>query len=199
METSQNALATTSNKPQLVISKKTLAPAALSLAVRDAGIVTVRQSIESDFPSINKIVKTIGFEETASVIVLQIVRLEAVMNLTKPLPPESIAEIASTVIDVCLESGININAADIDIVFRRAMKGEYGRFYGSIGMQDIVGWFNSYISEKAGEYVQIRMNESQEYNTHKPRANEFGRTYDIQRHKEAFKDYVDNLKSKENE
>ena len=195
----QNAPATISNKPQFVISEKTLAPAALSMAVRDAKIVTVRQSIESGFPSINKIVKTIGFKETASVIVMQIVRLETLLNLTKPLPPESLAEIASTVVDVCLESGININAADIDIVFRRVMKGEYGRFYGSIGMQDVVGWFNSYISEKAGEYVQIRMNESQEYNAHKPRANEFGRTYDIQRHKEAFKDYVDNLKSKENE
>ncbi|MBQ6083007.1 MAG: hypothetical protein IJK92_01460 [Bacteroidales bacterium] len=195
----QNAPATISNKPQFVISEKTLAPAALSMAVRDAKIVTVRQSIESGFPSINKIVKTIGFKETASVIVMQIVRLETLLNLTKPLPPESLAEIASTVVDVCLESGININAADIDIVFRRVMKGEYGRFYGSIGMQDVVGWFNSYISEKAGEYVQIRMNESQEYNTHTPRANEFGRTYDIQRHKEAFKDYVDNLKSKENE
>lgn len=182
----QNALAT--------ISKETLTPAALSMAVREAGIVTARQSIESTFPSINKIVGTLGYKETAALIVMQIVRMETLLNLTKQLPPESLAEIASTVIDVCLESGINVNAADIDIVFRRAMKGQYGRFYGSIGMQDIVGWFNSYISEKAGEYVQIRMNESQEYNTHTPRANEFGYTYDIQRHKEAFRDYVENLK-----
>lgn len=178
----------------VIISKETLTPAALSMAVREAGIVTVRQSIESKFPSMNKIVEKLGYKETAALIVMQIVRMETLLNLTKQLPPESLAEIASTVIDVCIESGINVNAADIDIVFRRAMKGQYGRFYGSIGMQDIVGWFNNYISEKAGEYVQIRMSESQEYNTHKPRANEFGRTYDIQRHKEAFKDYVENLK-----
>lgn len=173
----QNALAT--------ISKETLTPAALSMAVREAGIVTVRQSIESGFPSINKIVEKLGYKETAALIVMQIVRMETLLNLTKQLPPESLAEIASMVIDVCLESGININAADIDIVFRRAMKGQYGRFYGSIGMQDIVGWFNSYISEKAEEYAQYNIDESQRYDGGGERSCDRARAKDREAHRAA--------------
>ncbi len=189
METSQNALATTSNKPQLVISTEALTPTALSIAVRDAGITTVRQSIESDFPSINKIVKKLGYTETASLIVLQIVKLEKMLNQQKQLEPEAIAEIAKSVVDLCLECGVNINAADIDIIFKRAIRGEYGRFYGSIGSQEIIGWFNRYITEKAEEYVQININKSRDFDTYTTRVSEISADIERGRHRDAFNDY----------
>lgn len=193
----QNAPATISNKPQFVISEKTLAPAALSMAVRDAGITTVRQSIESNFPSINKIVKQLGYTETASLIVLQIVKLEKMLNQQKQLEPEAIAEIAKSVVDLCLECGVNINAADIDIIFKRAIRGEYGKFFGSIGSQDIIGWFNKYISEKAEEYVQININRSRDFDTYSMRVSDISADIEKSKHRAALNDYKQKNKQHE--
>lgn len=149
----QNALA--------IISKDTLSPSSLSMAVREAGITTVRQSVESNFPSIGRIVKELGYKETAALMVAHITRLEALLNVSRPMLPEAMAETAKTVIDTCLDSGVNINAADIEIVFKRARTGRYGSFYGGIGCNDILTWFNGYISEKAEEYVQYNIEKSQ--------------------------------------
>ena len=173
----QNALA--------IISKETLTPAALSMAVREAGIVTVRQSIESKFPSINKIVKELGYKETAVLMVAHIVKLETMLNVSRPMQPEAMAEVAKGVIDACLESGININAADIEIVFKRARQGAYGAFYGGIGSADILGWFDKYISEKAEEFVQYNIEKSQQYDTGGERSYDMAKAKDREAHRAA--------------
>ena len=173
----QNALA--------IISKETLTPAALSMAVREAGIVTVRQSIESKFPSMNRIVKELGFKETAALMVAHIARLETMLNVSRPMQPEAMAEIAKTVIDTCLDSGININAADIEIIFKRARSGAYGAFYGGIGCADILGWFNDYISEKSEEYVQYNIEQSQQYDLFGDRSSDRAKAKDREAHQAA--------------
>ncbi|MBQ3844749.1 MAG: hypothetical protein II817_07235 [Bacteroidales bacterium] len=173
----QNALA--------IISNETLSPASLSQAVREAGVVTVRQSIESGFPSINKIVKELGYKETAVLMVAHIVKLETMLNVSRPMQPEAMAEVAKGVIDACLESGININAADIEIVFKRARQGAYGAFYGGIGSADILGWFDKYISEKAEEYVQYNIEKSQQYDTGDERSYDRAKAKDREAHRAA--------------
>ena len=173
----QNALA--------IISNETLSPASLSQAVREAGVVTVRQSIESGFPSINKIVKELGYKETAVLMVAHIVKLETMLNVSRPMQPEAMAEVAKGVIDVCLESGININAADIEIVFKRARQGAYGAFYGGIGSADILGWFDKYISEKAEEFVQYNIEKSQQYDTGDERSYDRAKAKDREAHRAA--------------
>lgn len=173
----QNALA--------IISNETLSPASLSQAVREAGVVTVRQSIESGFPSINKIVKELGYKETAVLMVAHIVKLETMLNVSRPMQPEAMAEVAKGVIDACLESGININAADIEIVFKRARQGAYGTFYGGIGSADILGWFDKYISEKAEEFVQYNIEKSQQYDTGDERSYDRAKAKDREAHRAA--------------
>ena len=173
----QNALA--------IISKDTLSPSSLSMAVREAGITTVRQSVESNFPSIGRIVKELGYKETAALMVAHITRLEALLNVSRPMLPEAMAETAKTVIDTCLDSGVNINAADIEIVFKRARTGRYGSFYGGIGCNDILTWFNGYISEKAEEYVQYNIEKSQQYDTGGERSYDMAKAKDREAHRAA--------------
>lgn len=187
----QNALA--------IISKEALTPAALSMAVREAGIVTVRQSIESKFPSMNKIVEKLGYKETAAMMVAHIVKLEAMLNVSRPMQPEAMAEVAKGVIDACLESGINVNAADIEIVFKRARQGAYGAFYGGIGCQDVVGWFNDYISEKAEEYVQYNIEKSQEYDSGAERAYDRAKAKDREAHQAAAEYYKTTIEKQRHE
>ena len=173
----QNALA--------IISKDTLSPSSLSMAVREAGITTVRQSVESNFPSIGRIVKELGYKETAALMVAHITRLEALLNVSRPMLPEAMAETAKTVIDTCLDSGVNINAADIEIVFKRARTGRYGSFYGGIGCNDILTWFNGYISEKAEEYVQYNIEKSQQYDSGGERSYDMAKAKDREAHRAA--------------
>ncbi len=187
----QNALA--------IISNETLSPASLSQAVREAGVVTVRQSIESGFPSINKIVKELGYKETAVLMVAHIVKLETMLNVSRPMQPEAMAEVAKGVIDACLESGINVNAADIEIVFKRARQGAYGAFYGGIGCQDVVGWFNDYISEKAEEYVQYNIEKLQEYDSGAERAYDRAKAKDREAHQAAAEYYKTTIEKQRHE
>lgn len=175
--TEQNALS--------IVSKETLTPAALSMAVREAGITTVRRSIESGFPSIGSIVRQLGYKETAALMVAHIARLETMLNVSRPMQPEAMAETAKTVIDTCLESGININAADIEIVFKRVKQGAYGAFYGGIGCADILGWFNGYISEKAEEYVQYNIEKSQQLDSGGERSYDRAKAKDREAHRAA--------------
>lgn len=183
--TEQNALS--------IVSKETLTPAALSMAVREAGITTVRRSIESGFPSIGSIVRQLGYKETAALMVAHIARLETMLNVSRPMQPEAMAETAKTVIDTCLESGININAADIEIVFKRARQGAYGAFYGGIGCADILGWFNGYISEKSEEYVQYNIEQSRLYDTNTPRWSEVSKEKDREQHRAALRHYTEQI------
>ncbi|MCQ2309137.1 MAG: hypothetical protein MJZ78_04070 [Bacteroidales bacterium] len=183
--TEQNALS--------IVSKETLTPAALSMAVREAGITTVRRSIESGFPSIGSIVRQLGYKETAALMVAHIARLETMLNVSRPMQPEAMAETAKTVIDTCLESGININAADIEIVFKRAKQGAYGAFYGGIGCADILGWFNSYISEKSEEYVRYNIEKSRQYDSNTPRLAELAKEKEMELHREAVRHYTEQI------
>lgn len=181
------------------ISKELLAPAALSMAVREAGITTVRKSVESNFPSINRIVKELGYKETAALMVAHITRMEALLNVSRPMLPEAMAETAKCVIDTCLESGVNINAADIEIVFKRACSGRYGSYYGGIGCNDVLTWFNNYISEKAEEYVQYNIEKSQRFDSGGERSYDRAKAKDKEAHQVAAEYYRMTSKDKNNE
>jgi len=181
------------------ISKELLSPAALSMAVREAGITTVRKSVESNFPSINRIVKELGYKETAALMVAHITRMEALLNVSRPMLPEAMAETAKCVIDTCLESGVNINAADIEIVFKRACSGRYGSYYGGIGCNDVLTWFNNYISEKAEEYVQYNIEKSQQLDNGGERSYDRAKAKDREAHQVAAEYYRMTSKDKNNE
>ena len=181
------------------ISKELLSPAALSMAVREAGITTVRKSVESNFPSINRIVKELGYKEPAALMVAHITRMEALLNVSRPMLPEAMAETAKCVIDTCLESGVNINAADIEIVFKRACSGRYGSYYGGIGCNDVLTWFNNYISEKAEEYVQYNIEKSQQLDNGGERSYDRAKAKDREAHQVAAEYYRMTSKDKNNE
>ena len=170
-------------------------PRALSVAMREAGIDTVAKSVRSDVVSVNRLVKELGYKETAALIVMQLTRLEAMLNVSKQMHPEALAETATMVVDSCLGAGVGINAADIDIVFKRALKGEYGKFYGGISCADVLGWFNKYYAEKSEAYVQYNIEKSSEYNYHSPRSSEMAADKEVEFHKAAADYYRETMKN----
>lgn len=176
-----------------IISKKDYEPRALSVAMREAGIDTVAKSVRSNVVSVNRLVKELGYKETAALIVMQLTRLESMLNVSKQMHPEALAETATMVVDSCLGAGVCINAADIDIVFKRALKGEYGKFYGGISCADVLGWFNKYYAEKSEAYVQYNIEKSSEYNYYSPRSSEMAADKEKDHHKAAAEYYRESM------
>lgn len=90
-------------------------------------------------------------------------------------------------------------AADIDIIFRRALKGEYGKFYGGISCADVLGWFNKYYQEKSEACVQWNIEKSSEYHYYSPRSSEAARAKELEFHKVAAEYYRRTMTGNRNE
>ena len=178
-----------------IISKKDYEPRALSVAMREAGIDTVAKSVACNdmVPSVNRLVRELGYKETAALIVMQLTRLETMLNVSKPMQPEALAETATMVVDSCLDAGVGINAADIDIIFKRALKGEYGKFYGGISCADVLSWFSKYYMEKSEACVQWNIEKSSEYRYYSPRSSEAAADREKEYHKAAAEYYRSKL------
>ena len=198
-----NGLQATDNRPMgtgtgagtgiAVLRRVDYEPKALSLAMREAGIDTVAKSVRSNVVSVNRLVKELGYKETAALIVMQLTRLETMLNVSKQMQPEALAETATMVVDSCLDAGVGVNAADIDIIFKRALKGEYGKFYGGISCADVLGWFNKYYMEKSEACVQWNIEKSSEYHYRSPRMAEMDSDRERDYHKAAADYYRESM------
>ncbi|MBR6774574.1 MAG: hypothetical protein IKM23_02520 [Bacteroidales bacterium] len=179
-----------------IISKNNYEPKALSIAMREAGIDTVAKSVRSDVVSINRLVRELGYKETAALIVMQLTRLEMLLNVSKPMHPEAIAETATMVVDSCVTAGVGVNVADIDIIFKRALKGEYGKIYGGISCAEVLRWFNEYYMEKSEACVQWNIEKSSEYHYYSPRSSDIAQGRELEFHKAAADYYRDLMNKK---
>ena len=181
-----------------IISKKDYEPRALSLAMRDMGVNSVSKSVVygESLPTVSRLVKELGYKETASLIVLQLARLEMMLNVSKPMHPEAVAETATMVVDSCINAGVCVNAADIDIIFKRAAKGEYGKIYGGISCAEVLRWFIESYVEKSEAYVQYNMEKSSEYNYYSPRWSDGASDRAREHHKAAVEHYMNLMNKK---
>lgn len=196
MATFQIGAVMNEQKQLSIISKKDYEPKALSLAMREAGIDTVAKSVRSDVVSVNRLVRELGYKETAALIVMQLARLEMMLNVSKQMHPEAMAETATMVVDSCINAGVGVNAADIDIIFKRALKGEYGKIYGGISSAEVLRWFNEYYVEKSEACVQYNIEKSSEYHYYSPRSTELAETRERERHRAAADYYRDLMNKK---
>lgn len=148
-----------------IISKTDLEPRCLSAMIRKAGIDTPEKSVCCGVMSVCKAISEFGRTEVEKLLVLQLMRLERMLNVSKPMQTDALAEIAVMVTDIIVADDVEINLADLEIVFSRAAKGDYGKFYGGFGSAEVLGWFTDYLSEKAEAFVNFRERESSRYRT----------------------------------
>lgn len=146
-----------------VYSKDLLQPAKMTDLLRERRITTPLEAIACGVPSVRRSVKMFGYKETAAAIVMQIERLQMLLNVTKPMQPAAVAETAKMTVDLIVADDVEINLADVEIVFRRAASGYYGKFFGGFGSADVVNWFTLYLVEKADAYCILREREASVY------------------------------------
>lgn len=112
-------------------------------------IKSLPAAIEADPNGISYYAKHIGEDTILAVIELHLVSLNASVNVNNPLSKMQIKEIAIEILAI----HYYLNMVEIQYVFRRAKRGEYGQLYGSLSMVNILSWFSQYAEERCAHYV----------------------------------------------
>lgn len=140
-----------------------LTPAYIREATR--AVTNARQSVELSMrgqiyvPTVKKIVHDLGCQRMEALIKAELVSLNVMLNLARPMTEPMIEGTAPLVVQHILDDDCSVTMADLRIIFDRAKSGAYGSYYGGIGSADIIGWIDSYIAEKCGEYERWHQNE----------------------------------------
>lgn len=129
----------------------------------DQDIKTAAQSVRSLEPSVTRFASVYGERALAALVLSHLSLVEDMANVARPMKPEGIAMIAKEVTKMLMEEDVSINLADLQIVADRLVKGEAGQIYGGLNSQIVIKAFTDYISEKAGEIVEWRMEKNKEH------------------------------------
>lgn len=116
--------------------------------VRNAEMSVEVNRYKGTIPTVARAVRELGRSKMEAALKAQLVAINMVANAARPMSEDVIDAIAPVVLDHILSLDIDVNMADFRIIFDRAMRGTYGKFYGGIGCQDICGWFSEYEKEK---------------------------------------------------
>ena len=149
----KNQLATTTNNEFLEI----YSPKALQLQFRE--VTTIALALQTKSKSIALLKNEYSEDKIAALIKLQLIELNEILNLKRPLSETQIDAIA----DEVLIQYYHLTMADIYLIFRRARIGHYGEFYESINMPKVLSWFRSYFDERCEEAARQSMDNASQY------------------------------------
>jgi len=116
-------------------------------------VTTIEKALSSNTPSLWDITKAYGDRKTEAYIKLWLIDLNECLNLRKSLSETQIEQVAIAI----LQDYRNLKISDINLIFTRAKKGQYGEFYESISMPKILSWFRDYYDDRintAGEIAR---------------------------------------------
>ena len=113
-----------------------------------------------DMPSLIEIEKAYGYEFLQAYLEGWIVNLREFVNVGKRMTDMQTFETAM----IILQDYKYLTIADINLLFKRAKSGYYGKLYDRLDGQIILDWFRSYDKERAGAAVEESINEASKYN-----------------------------------
>lgn len=99
-------------------------------------------------PTVARVTHELGRAKMEAALKAQLVTVNLVANAARPMTEDVLDAMVPVVLDHILSLDIDVNMADFRIIFDRAMRGQYGKFFGGIGCQDICAWFSAYEQEK---------------------------------------------------
>ncbi len=124
------------------------APEALTRHYRE--VRTVAQALDAPSHSLGKLEHALGTEKVQALIKLQLVYLNEMLDLKRPLGELQIDETAAEVAAIHR----HLTMADVHVIMRRAGSGHYGEFYESLTMPKVLGWFADYFEERCDVAAQ---------------------------------------------
>ena len=106
---------------------------------------TPAKCIASDTPHLAVIRKERGEEATLALIEAWIVDANEFLNIQRTMNPRQIKQTAIMVLD----DFYYFKIADINLLFTRAKKGQYGELYGALDGMKVYQWFEQYDYERS--------------------------------------------------
>lgn len=131
--------------------------------------------IDSNAPMIKQIELAFGFDCVQAYIESWIVNLRLFFNVGRAMNDVQTFETAQLIV----ETFPYLNIADVNLVFKRAKIGHYGKIYDRLDGNVIIDWFNQYFNERCNAAAQRSQREADTYRMRCPDSKE--RTEEIVR------------------
>lgn len=112
-----------------------------------------------EMPTLAEVEKTYGYEFLQAYLEGWIVNLREFVNVGKKMTDMQTFETAM----IILQDYKYLTIADINLLFKRAKSGYYGKLYDRLDGQIILDWFRSYDKERASAAVEDSINEAEKY------------------------------------
>lgn len=125
-------------------------------------------AIKSQAPTLASIRKNYSEDFMIAYIAVWIVNLNDFVNANRKMNPEQMEETAFMI----YQEYYYMNLADINLVFRKIKKGEFGQLFAELDGVKILGWFEKYNNERMSIAAENEMNGAANY------SDDFKRTSD---------------------
>lgn len=110
-------------------------------------------ALQCEAPTLAQIRKEHSEDFLIAYIAVWIVNLNDFVNASRKMNPEQIEETAIFI----YQDYYYLNLADINLIFRKIKKGEYGQMFAEIDGVKLLSWFGKYASERASTAADIQI------------------------------------------
>jgi len=116
-------------------------------------VTSLPAAIEANARSMAHYKREIGEDPILALIELHLISLNESINVSNPLKTTQIIEISIEI----MTSYYYMSMVEIGYIFRKAKRGEFGKFYNSISMPEVLSWFDKYAEERSSHFVNKQL------------------------------------------
>lgn len=125
----------------------------------EKALVRIEDCITSATPSLAALKRKEGEDKTISFIKLELIRLNELLNLRRPMT-ESQIDFTSQII---LDEFYMLNVADLKLVFKNILTGKCGNLYESLNPPKTLSIFRQHLNERMNIGAEISIRQHQEH------------------------------------
>jgi hypothetical protein len=129
---------------------------------------TPAMAISSSAPTLASIRKEYSEDFQIAYVSVWIVNLNDFVNALRKMSPEQIEETATIIV----QEYTYLNLADINLVFRKIKKGEFGQLFAEIDGMKVLSWFEQYAQQRARTAADISMSHGEKFKQDMPRVSD---------------------------
>ena len=122
-------------------------------------------TLNSSAPTLASIRREYSEDFQIAYVSVWIVNLNDFVNALRKMSPEQIEETATIIV----QEYSYLNLADINLVFRKIKKGEYGQLFAEIDGMKVLSWFEQYAQERMRTAAEISMSQADNFKQDLPR------------------------------
>lgn len=125
-------------------------------------------TISSSAPTLASIRREYSEDFQIAYVSVWIVNLNDFVNALRKMSPEQIEETATIIV----QEYPYLNLADINLVFRKIKKGEFGQLFAEIDGMKVLSWFEGYAQERARTAADLSMSQGEKFKQDLPRVSD---------------------------